>query len=36
VSTVLGVPVDRFEDGRIISQVEALVHHQTRLALEVG
>jgi hypothetical protein len=32
VSTVLGVPATRFEDGRANSQVDALVHYPDRVA----
>jgi hypothetical protein len=32
VSTVLGVPVDRFEDGMANRQVDALIHYPDRLA----
>jgi hypothetical protein len=36
MSTVLGVPVDRFEDGRAPRQVDALIHYPGReAALEV-
>jgi hypothetical protein len=32
VSTVLGVPVTRFEDGTVNSQVDALIHYPDRKA----